>query len=179
MKTLIAIFVVGIVAFSVCAWVFPKVLKFAKKHGIVDNPNARKLQRVPVPVMGGVAVYAGLLMATIALISITHNYRIVPIIGAMTVMLIIGVWDDIKNLPATFRFLIEIALVWGLMAAASASGSIWKVPSAVFTTTNFAPVFSVNTRYSGKKGARAMTSSPSSTRAVRVMVREAAAPAVI
>ena len=115
MKTLIAIFVVGIVAFSVCAWVFPKVLKFAKKHGIVDNPNARKLQRVPVPVMGGVAVYAGLLMATIALISITHNYRIVPIIGAMTVMLIIGVWDDMKNLPATLRFIIEIALVWGLM----------------------------------------------------------------
>lgn len=115
MKTLIAIFIVGTIAFSVCAWMFPKVLKFAKKHGIVDNPNARKLQRVPVPVMGGVAVYAGLLIATLAVIGITQHYKVVPIIGAMTVMLVIGVWDDIKNLPATFRFLIEIALVWGLM----------------------------------------------------------------
>lgn len=116
MKTLLAVFIVGVVAFIVSAWVFPKALRFAKKRGVVDNPNARKLQRVPVPVMGGVAVYTGLLVATLAIIAITHNYRLFPIIVAMTVMLGIGVWDDIKNLPATLRFIVEIALVWGLMA---------------------------------------------------------------
>lgn len=117
MKTLVAVFIVGAIAFLISAWMFPKALKYAKKHGIVDNPNARKLQRVPVPVMGGVAVYTGLLVATIAIVFITHNYRIIPIIFAMTVMLGIGVWDDIKNLPATLRFIVEIALVWGLMAS--------------------------------------------------------------
>lgn len=117
MKTLVAVFIVGAIAFLISAWMFPKALKYAKKHGIVDNPNARKLQRVPVPVMGGVAVYIGLLVATIAIVFITHNYRIIPIIFAMTVMLAIGVWDDIKNLPATLRFIVEIALVWGLMAS--------------------------------------------------------------
>ena len=117
MKTLVAVFIVGAIAFLISAWMFPKALKYAKKHGIVDNPNARKLQRVPVPVMGGVAVYTGLLVATIAIVFITHNYRIIPIIFAMTVMLAIGVWDDIKNLPATLRFIVEIALVWGLMAS--------------------------------------------------------------
>ena len=117
MKTLVAVFIVGAIAFLISAWMFPKALKYAKKHGIVDNPNARKLQRVPVPVLGGVAVYTGLLVATIAIVFITHNYRIIPIIFAMTVMLGIGVWDDIKNLPATLRFIVEIALVWGLMAS--------------------------------------------------------------
>lgn len=117
MKTLVAVFVVGAIAFLISAWMFPKALKYAKKHGIVDNPNARKLQRVPIPVLGGVAVYTGLLVATIAIVFITHNYRIIPIIFAMTVMLGIGVWDDIKNLPATLRFIVEIALVWGLMAS--------------------------------------------------------------
>ena len=44
---------------SLCStwWIFKKVLKIAKLKNIVDNPDARKLQRVPVPVMGGVAVF--------------------------------------------------------------------------------------------------------------------------
>ena len=36
-------------------------------HDIVDNPNARKLQRVPVTVMGGVVVFAGIIVAGIVL----------------------------------------------------------------------------------------------------------------
>ena len=41
-----------LIAFIVTLVMYPLVLAFAKKHNIVDNPNARKLQRVPVPVMG-------------------------------------------------------------------------------------------------------------------------------
>ena len=48
-------------ALVVSLLVFPKTLRFARQHDIVDNPNARKLQRVPVPVLGGVAVYTGIM----------------------------------------------------------------------------------------------------------------------
>ena len=34
-------------------WVHPKVLKISIMKNLVDNPDARKLQRNPVPVMGG------------------------------------------------------------------------------------------------------------------------------
>ena len=50
-NTLIAI-LVFVVAMVVSMLSYPRVLKFAKSHNFVDNPNARKLQRVPVPVMG-------------------------------------------------------------------------------------------------------------------------------
>ena len=50
-----------LVAFLVTMLVYPHVLTFARKHHIVDNPNARKLQRVPVPVMGGTTVFIGFL----------------------------------------------------------------------------------------------------------------------
>lgn len=43
-------------------WIFLKVLKVAKVKGLVDNPDARKLQKTPVPVLGGLAVFFGLLM---------------------------------------------------------------------------------------------------------------------
>ena len=50
---------------SLCAtwWIFKKVLNIAKLKNIVDNPDARKLQRVPVPVLGGIAVFFGMIVA--------------------------------------------------------------------------------------------------------------------
>ena len=44
-----------IVALAVSSIAYPFVIKFAKKHNIVDNPNARKLQREPIPVLVEVA----------------------------------------------------------------------------------------------------------------------------
>ena len=46
--------IVTIVAMLTSALVFPFALKYARTHNIVDQPNARKLQRSPVPVFGGV-----------------------------------------------------------------------------------------------------------------------------
>ena len=40
----ILVFVVSLVA---SALMYPVALGYAKRHNIVDNPNARKLQRVP------------------------------------------------------------------------------------------------------------------------------------
>ena len=40
---------------------FPKVLRLAVSKNLVDNPDARKLQRIPVPVLGGVPVFLGIL----------------------------------------------------------------------------------------------------------------------
>lgn len=61
---------VELVSMVTSACVFPLALGFAKKHGIVDNPNARKLQRVPVPVFGGVVVYSGILTGGLVLMAV-------------------------------------------------------------------------------------------------------------
>ncbi len=91
--------------------VYPLALQFAKDHDIVDNPNARKLQRVPIPVMGGLVVYVGILIGCLVLMMLRPEPIIAYGLVAMTVMLVIGMWDDIKDLSATFRFLVEIILV--------------------------------------------------------------------
>ena len=109
----ILVFVVSMV---ISTAVFPWALKFARGHGIVDNPNARKLQRVPVPVFGGVVVYSGILMGGMALSLFMWNRVMAFGLVGMTVMMVIGIWDDIKDISATLRFLIEIALVSTFMA---------------------------------------------------------------
>lgn len=102
---------VAVVSLAVSLVVYPLVLKYARAHGIVDNPNVRKLQRVPVPVMGGVVVYAGILAGGLLLnVFMTSDVLIYGLLG-MTVMMVIGVWDDMKDISATLRFLIEISLV--------------------------------------------------------------------
>lgn len=106
----------GAIALAMSLMAFPKALRFAKLYNIVDNPDARKLQRVPVPVMGGIAVYAGVFTAACFVCGVTTHWELGIHVAAMTIMLGIGMWDDIKNLPAIFRFIVEIALVWALMA---------------------------------------------------------------
>ena len=106
---------VGMVSLVVSLTVYPLVLKYARGHGIVDNPNARKLQRVPIPVMGGVVVYAGILVGSIILNMFMHSEIMVYGLIGMTMMMVIGVWDDIKDISATLRFVIEIALVTAFM----------------------------------------------------------------
>ena len=101
-----------VVAFAVTTVTYPFVLAFARKHGIVDNPSARKLQRVPVPVMGGTAVFIGLLAAIVVGLFFLPGERVAKLTGLLAVMYAIGVWDDIRDVSAEFRFLVEMMIVW-------------------------------------------------------------------
>ncbi len=106
----------GLVAAFAAAGAFPFVLRYAIKHDIVDNPNARKLQRVPVPVLGGTVVYIGILVGTAVMsIFMDSDFLLWGFIG-MTIMAIIGTWDDIKDLPAVFRFIVEIFIIGAFIA---------------------------------------------------------------
>lgn len=103
------------VAFIVTMGAFPFVLRFARRHELVDNPNARKLQRVPVPVIGGAAVFLGVLVAmTIAITVFRFHFLAVGLV-MMGIMWVIGTWDDLRDIPPMFRFIVETVLIWGMM----------------------------------------------------------------
>ena len=108
---------IALFAAAVSLLIYPPARRFALHRGILDNPNARKLQRQPVPVLGGVVVYAGLLAGLLVLSSAHGTHRMMVATLALTVMLLIGLWDDLRGLPAAFRFLVEILIVWILMRA--------------------------------------------------------------
>ena len=105
-------FVVAMVTSTVT---FPWALTFAKKHGIVDNPNARKLQRIPVPVFGGIVVYCGIVAGGLTLGLFDWNMVLLYVFVGMTFIMGVGMWDDIKDISATLRFFIEVVLVFGFI----------------------------------------------------------------
>lgn len=111
LTTGISLLLMGL-AFVVTMLVFPHVLAFARKKGIVDNPNARKLQRVPVPVMGGTTVFIGVMVAVLTCSAIVGNAKLLEVLGLVAVMYLIGLWDDVKDVPVALRFAVEVLVVW-------------------------------------------------------------------
>lgn len=108
---LVGLLIAFAVALAVTALTHSRVAKFAQKRNIVDNPNARKLQRNPVPVMGGVAVFFGLVSGLCVSGIFVNVNELLPVIVAMSVMLCVGVIDDVSELSPWLRFVIEIAVV--------------------------------------------------------------------
>ena len=112
-KILIILFFLSLIVTTV---VYPFVLRYALNHNIVDNPDARKIHRQPIPVMGGVAVYAGILAGCLAMWFLIERASISWSLMAITTMLVLGVWDDMKNLPAVLRLIVQFGIVGGYMA---------------------------------------------------------------
>lgn len=102
-------------AFFVSWVMFYPALRFAQKHDIVDLPNYRKLQRRPVPVLGGIPVALGVF---VPLGIAAFFFQLDALWYALVVMFalsVIGVLDDIYDIDAWMRFCIEMFLVWFLL----------------------------------------------------------------
>ena len=108
-------------------------MKIAKMKGLVDAPNARKLQNIPIPVLGGLAVFFGLLTGLLcgsALFDLTgftfesaisttkawSNFRgvLLPVVLGASIVLYIGAIDDTIGLSAVNRLVFEVAVMLGI-----------------------------------------------------------------
>ena len=115
-----------LLAFLGTLWIHPKVLKISIMKNLVDNPDARKLQRNPVPVMGGIAVFFGIVIGTCSSQTMLNDPKVFMLITAMLIMLYTGTMDDIMDLTPCIRFIIEILIVAWLMYVNRASiNSLW------------------------------------------------------
>ena len=133
-------------------WMHPKILKIAILKNLVDNPDARKLQRNPVPVMGGIAVFFGIAIGLCSSPAMFSSANTFMLISAMLIMLYVGTIDDIINLSPTIRFAIEIIIIAWLMYASDSSincfWGLWGVTTipqwAAYALTIFASVGIIN-----------------------------------
>ena len=106
---------VFLVSFATAWWIFKYILRIAVDKNITDNADARKLQKEPVPVLGGVAVAFGILAATVISGKFCDMSQVYPLICIMMIMLYIGVMDDILGLSPRLRLLSEILVVLALI----------------------------------------------------------------
>lgn len=103
-----------IISFLAVWWIYFKILKMAKDKEMVDNPNARKLQRVPIPVLGGLAVFFGVACGMLGASALTNLWSLAPVFMAMVIMLYVGWMDDILSLSSRTRACIEVMVILGM-----------------------------------------------------------------
>lgn len=91
MGTLLLVFFAALL-FSVLAT--PVVKRLAHKYDVLDAPSARKIHANPVPLLGGLAIYLGVLLSLIVLGSLEYVQQTASILTGATLMAILGIWDD-------------------------------------------------------------------------------------
>lgn len=95
------------VALIVSFLMTPVVKTFAYKVGAIDVPkDDRRMHKVPVPRLGGLAIFIGFMVSIFIFVPITPEMRSI-LLGAV-VIVVLGVVDDIMALPAMLKFVVQI-----------------------------------------------------------------------
>jgi UDP-GlcNAc:undecaprenyl-phosphate GlcNAc-1-phosphate transferase len=98
---MIIIIVIFLTALAVTAVSTPRVRQIALWLGFLDAPETRKLHAAPVPLLGGVAIFGGAIIAFLLfVIEFSLTYRVTGVLIAVTGMALVGLIDDRHGVPA-------------------------------------------------------------------------------
>jgi UDP-GlcNAc:undecaprenyl-phosphate/decaprenyl-phosphate GlcNAc-1-phosphate transferase len=86
----------AVIALGIVILLTPAVGGMARLLGVVDEPDRRRLNRRPVPRLGGLAIFLGILVPALAFLNLSGEMRGV-VIGA-AVACVIGAVDDFRGL---------------------------------------------------------------------------------
>jgi len=84
-----------ILAFFVVYISVPSIVTVANEKHLYDEPGRRKSHQHNVPNLGGVAIFAGLIISVGLFVNITESREFLPMLVAIVVIFFIGIKDDI------------------------------------------------------------------------------------
>ncbi len=125
----------GIIVLLV-AVITPLVRKLALLLGIVDLPGGRKIHDHATPLLGGLAIYLGVLAGILIRFQSLTQY--LPIFVSASFILIVGIIDDVKGLSAQVRMFCQLlaallVIYYGVRVTFVPLG-LWKDPIEVLLT---------------------------------------------
>ena len=95
-----------LVALMVSFLMTPLVKTFAYKVGAIDVPkDGRRMHKVPIPRLGGLAIFIGFMVSILLFAQITPELKSI-LLGAV-IIVVLGVVDDIMALPAMLKFVVQ------------------------------------------------------------------------
>lgn len=131
MAFFLTILITSILSMLSVAWIYFKMLHVAHDKNLVDNPDARKLQQQPVPIVGGLCVFFGVIVATLVASCLMDCTELVPILMAMSMMIFVGCLDDLIGLSPCLRFVAEViilvAMIFGSDGCIDSLHGLWGI----------------------------------------------------
>jgi len=114
----------------------PLMVHLSHQWGLVDQPSDRKIHVHPTPRLGGAAVYLGFL-GSVLMNSILPDWMIATL-AAGSLLLIVGIIDDIWELPASSKLVAQlvaagIVIATGKVLTLFPSGPVGDVANVMLT----------------------------------------------
>ncbi len=92
----------------------PLVRNLATRLRVMDIPDQRKIHARPIPLLGGLAIYVSYVMTIF--FNFSFSIELKGVILGGTIILLVGLLDDIKTLPATLKLVSQIVAAGAMMA---------------------------------------------------------------
>lgn len=109
-----------VLAFATALYTTPYVRQLAQTVGMLDETGERRMHDIPKPRIGGIAVYLGFAFALFSALGYLINnhqlrdlgtvHDIVGLIFGGTLILMIGIWDDVMGLSPRAKLLAQIVV---------------------------------------------------------------------
>lgn len=100
------IYVIVFITFLSSVILTPIVKNIAKHVKALDYPNERRLNKVPMPTMGGLAIFSSFLLGY--MLYARSSIQMLSILIGSFILIIMGIIDDINPIRAKYQLLVQI-----------------------------------------------------------------------
>lgn len=98
-------------SFCVSALLIPLIIRICNKKGIYDSIDERKIHKGNIPRLGGIGIIISFSLCMIIYFGFSPNNtlsHVMPIIISSLLIFIFGILDDLCNLRARFKLIVQI-----------------------------------------------------------------------
>ncbi|MFC1608078.1 glycosyltransferase family 4 protein [Candidatus Latescibacterota bacterium] len=99
-----------VLSFCLSYLLTPILCAIATRLNIVDRPNARKMHQKSTPLLGGIAVFLAFSIGAVSMM--WYSFELKGVVYAASLILILGVLDDIFNLSSILRLAVQLIAVF-------------------------------------------------------------------
>lgn len=116
-------FAIALMASFALTW---PVRQFAIYAGFVDRPSVRKVHLKPMPLLGGVAIYAGFVIAVALTVQSDMRREVVGILAGATLLALTGILDDTGKLHHQVKLFVSMPLAACILVAAGVRAQVFS-----------------------------------------------------
>ncbi len=96
-------------AYLITFFVIPSIVNVSKAKKLFDEPNQRRLNKVVVPTMGGIAIFIGFAISSMLFLEKGSPHELRYLSVAIMMMFFIGIKDDILVIAPAKKMIVQLA----------------------------------------------------------------------
>ena len=101
------------ISYLLGVFIVPFVIDWSQREGLVDVPNERKIHKAPISRLGGIAIWLSTMLTFLFLVLLSYypyGSLLSGILLGGSLMFLLGLIDDIYNLDAKFKLIIQLSI---------------------------------------------------------------------